>query len=148
MFALAMALFLMGLAALVIDISFLYARSTKAQAVAQVAAQSGANEVDPNSLYNPDSTGIKLSSTAASDCNTLVQTLLNKPYDNASCRVTGSKHNVMHVYVTWKVTLPLSLFAIDATVRGCFDAAPVRGSNTPDRGATSLPPAIDQCPNP
>lgn len=49
--ALAFALFLFGVIALVADAAYLYVWSARVQSAAQVAAQAGANSVDPQYLY-------------------------------------------------------------------------------------------------
>lgn len=50
-FALGFALFLFGLTCLVADSAYLYAWSGRTEAAAQLAAQSGADSVDPQFLY-------------------------------------------------------------------------------------------------
>ncbi|MGH7687349.1 MAG: hypothetical protein ACREN2_11100 [Candidatus Dormibacteria bacterium] len=67
-FALAFALFLFALMCLVADTAFLFRWSSATQAAAQLAAQSGADAVDPRYLYT---TG-KCAPTAAVPCDSAI----------------------------------------------------------------------------
>jgi hypothetical protein len=65
-FALGFALFLFSLTCLVVDTAFLYVWSGRAQAAAQLGAQSGADSIDPRYLY--EQTGPCTPATPGSVC--------------------------------------------------------------------------------
>lgn len=141
-FALAMALFLFGMVALVIDLSYELSWSTRVSGAAQVAAQSGANSVNPAYLYSggaPQGPG-----DPACAGNTGI---LDTCRDLAACREAGDRsagitasgadggttcRNVgtgsVHAEVVRVISLPLTLFGSRVVVRGTFDAAPVAGA--------------------
>lgn len=141
--ALAMALFLFGMLVLVVDLAYEYSWSTRVSGAAQVAAQSGANTVNPAYLYagggqvaagDPGCGG----NTAILDtCRDLAACQeagdrsagigpRDRPASGTTCRTVGGAS--VHAEVVREVTLPISLFGGSVRVRGSFDAGPVAGA--------------------
>lgn len=146
MFALAMALFLFGLFTLVVDLAYEYTWSTRVEAAAQVAAQSGANSINPAYLYGGATPG----SAGDPRCGGNIS-ILDTCHDVAACQEAGDRSagigsaqpgsdagrticqttgggSSVHAQVFRVVHLPLDLFGGTAIVRGSFDAAPVAGA--------------------
>ncbi|HZB97253.1 MAG TPA: hypothetical protein VE219_01515 [Candidatus Sulfotelmatobacter sp.] len=146
LFALCMALFLFSVFALVVDLSFEYAWSTRIEAAAQVAAQSGANAINPAYLYgggNPRSTGdsrcygnkqildlcndVRACQEAGDRSSEIAVGGGGDAVSRTTCR-TNSDGSSVHADIVKLVHLPLDFFADTAVVRGSFDAAPVAGA--------------------
>ena len=143
--ALSFALFLFGVVALVVDASYLYVWSARVQAAAQVAAQAGANSIDPQYLYGSSDHLVNLAvdgglmafergcvevgdESAAlhnPDGTALTADDAQTTGDGVRCVSDGC-----HVYatITKTVHLPLPLFGDTVTVRGVYYAAPVVGA--------------------
>ncbi|HEX6539919.1 MAG TPA: hypothetical protein VF155_12150 [Candidatus Dormibacteraeota bacterium] len=155
-FALAFALLLFALVCLVADTAFLFRWSSATQAAAQLAAQSGADAVDPRYLYGAAPScappGSASCHTAIVDINTqdrqgalfafqraCIQagdrsaSIARSADDPQSPDGTACASDGCHVYavVTRSVALPVPVPGFPATVnvRGQFYAAPVVGAN-------------------
>lgn len=162
-FALAFALVLFALVCLVADTAFLFRWSSAAEAAAQLAAQSGADSIDPRYLYGA-APGCAANATPA--CDTAIvdinaqdrrgslyafqracveagdrsASIPRAPDDPQSpegtaCASDGCR---VHAVVTRRVALPVPLPGFPATVdvRGQFDAAPVVGARSPVTSCT------------
>ncbi len=146
MLALAFALFLFGIVVLVADSAYLYVWSARVQAAAQVAAQAGANSVDPQFLYARSDHLIDLSASGGlmafergcvqvgdesaelADSAGVAETAdRTQPNGNGvrcvsdGCAVYASVEKTVH--------LPLPLFGDNVVVRGVYYAAPVVGAS-------------------
>ena len=138
-FALAFALFLLTLFSLVVDLADIYVHSTDAEAAAQVAAQSGANDINSQAIYT--SLTPTLSSRAYATCeasasfempgSTTLCYLPNGTVTDGCPSKAPSSSNTVEACVTDTFPLPLRLFGLRVTVRGWFDAAPVAGTTVP-----------------
>ena len=136
-FTLAMVLFLFGLFVATVDLVFLYNRYTTVSAAAQIAAQAGANTIDPNSLYSGtvpqldvfNAPGVCRSAgnTAALATGVTSCSVVDNPQHPGQCPNICAVHAV----VTETVTLPLSLFGVSSVVSASADAAPVTGDLSP-----------------
>jgi hypothetical protein len=147
MLALAFALFLFGIVALVADSAYLYVWSARVQAAAQIAAQAGANSVDPRYLYGQSDHLIDLEgsgglmsfergcvqvgdeSAQLTGSSGLVETAGDpQPQGNGvRCVSDGC---AVYAAVAKTVHLPLALFGDTVVVRGVYYAAPVVGTTT------------------
>lgn len=144
MFALATALFLFGMLTLVLDLAYEFSWSTRVEGAAQLAAQSGANSVNPAFLYgggdprraaDPDCGGNRGILDICRDVRACEETGdrsagiedADRPSSGTTCRTTGSGTGV-HADVVKVISLPITLFGGTAVVRGSFDAAPVQGA--------------------
>lgn len=154
--ALAFALFLFGLVAMVIDASYLYVWSARVQAAAQVAAQAGANSVDPHYLYGSSDHLVDLGPDGGlmvfqrgcvqvGDVSAAITSGAEQPQPPGAgvhCTSDGCR---VFALVEATVHLPLPLFGDRVVVRGSSYAAPVVGaqsaSATPCRPQTWSPTA-------
>ncbi|MFN2569945.1 MAG: hypothetical protein ABR564_10170 [Candidatus Dormibacteria bacterium] len=143
LFALATALFLFGMVALVIDLSYEFSWSTRVAGAAQIAAQSGANSVNPAFLYgggpggggDPGCAGNTqildvcrdVATCEESGNNSAGITASDGPASGTTCR-SASGGTTVHAEVVKVISLPIAFFGTTAVVRGSFDAAPVRGA--------------------
>lgn len=152
-FALAFALFLFALTCLVADTAFLFRWSGQVQAAAQLAAQSGADAVDPRFLYGQSAGAIVDTSAAdrrgslyafqraciqAGDQSANIErdpprdASLKQPDDVQSPDGTACASNGCRVEaeVTRGVELPIPFPGFPSTidVRGLYFAAPVVGA--------------------
>lgn len=145
--ALAFALFLFGVVALVIDTSYLYVWSARAQAAAQVAAQAGANSVDPQYLYGQSDHLVNLGSDGGlmafergcvqvgDESAEIVDgsgrgrtaDSPQPPGDGVRCVSDGCQ---VFASVEKTVHLPLPFFGDSVVVRGVYYAAPVVGAQS------------------
>jgi hypothetical protein len=153
-FALAFALFLFGVTCLVADTSFLYRWSQRVQAAAQLAAQSGADAVDPRYLYGQSGAIVDVSPQdrrgglyafqraciQAGDQSATVprqppSDLTPKTVDDAqtpegtACDTDGCRVFAQIVRII-DLPIPFPGFPQRIAVRGQYFAAPVIGSNT------------------
>jgi len=154
-FALGFALFLFALACLVADIAFLFRWSGQVQAAAQLAAQSGADAVDPRYLYGDRAASIVDTSSQdrrgslyafqraciqAGDQSagverrppadrSLKQADDPQSPDGTACASDGCRVNAV---VTRGVELPIPFPGFPSTVdvRGVYFAAPVVGASS------------------
>ncbi|MBV8300967.1 MAG: hypothetical protein JOY68_03485 [Candidatus Dormibacteraeota bacterium] len=149
-FALCFALVLFGLMCLVADTAFLFRWSDRVQAAAQVAAESGADSVDPHFLYGScgqgdaacrgfivDVTGADREGSLYAFQRACIQAgdqsagiPKGTVCDSDGCRVYAS--------VTQQVPLPITFpgFPSSVTVTARAYAAPVIGATTPLRTCT------------
>ncbi len=147
MLALAFALFLFGIVVLVADSAYLYVWSARVQAAAQVAAQAGANSVDPQYIYGRSDHLVDLEgsgglmafergcvqvgdeSAELTDATGVAETA-----DDVQPRGNGvrcvSDGCAVYASVEKSVHLPLPLFGDTVVVRGVYYAAPVVGATT------------------
>lgn len=147
MFALSFALFLFALIALVADAAALYVWSARVQAAAQVAAQAGANAVDPQYLYARGDHLVDLSAsgglmtfergcTAVGDASAHLTAASGLPLTANDPQTAGngvrcvSDGCSVYADVARTVSLPLPLFGDRVVVRGSYYAAPVVGATT------------------
>lgn len=147
MLALAFALFLFALVALVADSAYLYVWSARVQAAAQVAAQAGANSVDPLYLYGQSDHLIDLEgdgslmtfergcvqvgdeSAELTNAAGVAQTA-EAPQPKGNGVRCVSDGCVVYAVVEKTVQLPIPLFGQAVVVRGVYYAGPVVGAST------------------
>lgn len=143
--ALSFALFLFAVIALVADSAYLYVWSARVQAAAQVAAQAGANAVDPQYIYGSSDHLVDLNASGGlmafergcvevgdesaqlSVDGTTLRTA-NDPQpagDGVRCVSDGCQ---VFASVEKTVHLPLAIFGESVVVRGVYYAAPVIGA--------------------
>lgn len=145
-FALSFALFLVGLFALVVDTATLDVWASRVQTAAQVAAQAGANAIDPRFVYGDASHLVDLDGAGSlsvfergcvqSGDQTAALTgrdgrMLNADSPQGSGNGVRCASDGCRVYalVEKTVHLPMPLFGDTVVVRGAFWAAPVVGSS-------------------
>jgi len=143
-FALAVALFLFAIFAMVIDLSYEFSWSTRVSGAAQLAAQSGANSVNPTFLYGAGAGGAvgdescggntqildvcrDIAACEASGNRSAGITAQDLPASGTTCRNTAGGTTV-HAEVVKTIALPINFFGSTTLVRGSFDAAPVKGA--------------------
>lgn len=162
-FALAFALFLFALMCVVADTAFLFRWSSATQAAAQLAAQSGADAVDPRYLYSPGQSAIvdinaqdrrgslyafQRACIGAGDRSATIPRSggdargagvktaddAQSP-DGTACASDGCR---VFAIVTRSVPLPIPLpgFPSSVDVRGQFYAAPVVGATSAETSCT------------
>ena len=139
-FALSMALFLFGLFCAVVDVAYLMDWSANVQAAAQIAAQSGANSVDPQFLYGNGTGPIVDTGSYANACRQSGYTSasIKPPYGEAypangyvKCNTDGCS---VGATVIKSVKLPLMIPGFPSVrLVASFVAAPVIGANTPEQ---------------
>lgn len=145
MLALAFALFLFGVVVLVADSAYLYVWSARVQAAAQVAAQAGANSVDPHYLYAQSDHLVDLENSGGlmafergcvqvGDESAELTDAAGIPEsaDGAQSQGNGvrcvSDGCAVYASVEKTVHMPLPLFGDTVVVRGVYYAAPVVGA--------------------
>ena len=145
MLALAFALFLFGIIVLVADSASLYVWSARVQAAAQVAAQAGANSVDPHYLYGQSnhlvdleaSGGLMAFERGCVQVGDESAQLTDSSGQTETADVVQAKGNgvrcvsdgcAVYASVEKTVHLPLPLFGDSVVVRGVSYAAPVVGA--------------------
>jgi hypothetical protein len=151
MMALAFALFLFGVIALVVDAAYLYVWSARVQSAAQVAAQAGANSVDPQYLYGDSDHLVNLGpdgglmafergcvqvgdeSAQLTDGGGVGLTA-DSPQPAAGGVRCVSNGCSVYASVEKTVHLPFAFGGDSATVRGVYYAAPVVGAETASPG--------------
>ncbi|MHB8717983.1 MAG: hypothetical protein ACYDAC_03700 [Candidatus Dormibacteria bacterium] len=151
-FALAFALFLVGLVALVVDAATLDVWASRVQTAAQVAAQAGANSIDPRFVYGASShlvdldgagsltafergcvqSGDQTASLTDTAGRTLSADSVQASGNGVRCASDGCR---VYALVEKTVHLPMPFFGDTVVVRGAFWAAPVVG------GTQALPVA-------
>lgn len=146
MLALSFALFLFAIVVLVADSADLYVWSARVQAAAQVAAQAGANSVDPHFLYGQGTHLVDLSGNGGlmaferacvqvGDESAELTDAGGNPTsaDQAQPQGNGvrcvSDGCAVYASVEKRVRLPLPLFGDTVVVRGTYYAAPVVGAS-------------------
>jgi hypothetical protein len=147
MLALAFALFLFGIVVLVADSAYLYVWSARVQAAAQVAAQAGANSVDPHYLYGQSEHLVDLEGSGGlmafergcvqvgdESAQLTEPSGIAETADQAQLKGNGvrcvSDGCAVYAAVEKTVQLPLALFGDTVVVRGVYYAAPVVGATT------------------
>ncbi|MDQ6847250.1 MAG: hypothetical protein M3019_06665 [Candidatus Dormibacteraeota bacterium] len=147
MLALAFALFLFGIIVLVADSAYLYVWSERVQAAAQVAAQAGANSVDPHYLYGQSNHLVDLEGSGGlmafergcvqvGDESAELTTAAGQAETADAMQLKGngvrcvSDGCAVYASVEKTVHLPLPLFGDSVVVRGVSYAAPVVGAAT------------------
>lgn len=143
--ALSFALFLFGVFALVVDAATLDVWAARVQAAAQVAAQAGANSVDPRFLYGNGDHLVDLDGAGAlsifergcvqagdqtalltgSDGSSLSANTTQATGNGVHCASDGCR---VHALVEKTVHLPMPLFGDTVVVRAAYWAAPVVGT--------------------
>ena len=146
MLALSFALFLFGIVVLVADGAYLYVWSARVQAAAQVAAQAGANSVDPQYLYGQSDHLVDLATSGGlmafeRGCVQVgdesaqlaeapgVGETANDPQPRGNGVRCVSDGCAVYADVEKTVSLPLALFGDTVVVRGAYYAAPVVGAS-------------------
>ena len=164
MFALSFALFLLALVALVADAAALYVWSARVQAGAQVAAQAGANSVDPQYLYSQSGHLVDLSPsgglmtfergcTTVGDASAELTTASGTPLTADAPQPPGngvrcvSDGCSVYAEIARTVQLPLPLFGDGIVVRGTYYAAPVVGTTTAAAGHCTAGPWLSEPPS-
>lgn len=148
MFALMFGTFLLSLFAMVVDVAVIYVDSTRAQSAAEVAAQTGAQDINPKGIFY--SQAPVLAADYATVCEASAQdSAVVTSGVHAVCGAVGSLAvqslgcpnpfgasvvNTVEACVTITVPLPIQLFLPKVTVRGSFEAAPVAGTTVPVTG--------------
>ena len=143
--ALSFALFLFGVFALVVDASTLDVWAARVQAAAQVAAQAGANSVDPAYLYGSGdhlvdlggagsltvfergcvTAGDQTAQLTGAGGTPLTADAAQAPGNGVHCDSDGCR---VFALVERTVRLPMPLFGDTVVVRGTYWAAPVVGT--------------------
>jgi hypothetical protein len=132
MFAITMTFVFLSLIALVGDADTLMVRYNEANALALLAAQTGAEDIDVNALYDPNGPRYQLATGpdgATAQCQN-VPRFSNVP--RPQCQLSGATG--VTATVSWQVSLPIPLFMTTATVKATRTAQAVFG------GAQSVTP--------
>ena len=142
-FALAMALFLMGLIALVVDTATIFVWGNRAQASAQLAAVTGANDINSTYLYtgtgpivDPTTYQPQCEQAGRQDMGLSV----GDPTGSVTCTINTAPlitaagvttaGTCVTATVIKRVPMPVGWFGVTVPVQASFTAAPVVGFST------------------
>jgi hypothetical protein len=121
MFAITMTFIFLSLIALVGDADTLMVRYNQADALALLAAQTGAGDVDVQALYN-QTPSYQLAADATTQCENV-----SRPANVPQPACIKTTNNTVSATVTWTVSLPIPLFMTSATVSATRNAQAVFG---------------------
>lgn len=124
MFALATGLFLLGLFAVVVDLSQLFSARVKALQAAQAAALAGASDVDTGSIRSELP---RLAPTYAMLCSATGDRVLGQPGATVCRGVPGAGAGTVRATVSLPVTVDIPLFGRTFRVGAQYSAAPAEG---------------------